>query len=154
MNFSRITENLFIGDTPQPDDYGLLWELGVRLVINMRFEKRPVSDQHSPPLNFLWLRTFDNPVLVIPIRKLVRGACAALETIQGGGKVYAHCAKGRHRGVAMGAAILIALGYRPEEAMQLIKTRRPIADPDAYYIRGRILRFARQYPPLMLERQC
>jgi hypothetical protein len=36
---------------------------------------------------------------------------AALETIRQGGKVYAHCQRGRHRGVAMGAAILIALGY-------------------------------------------
>ncbi len=145
MNFSRITEELFIGDTPRTEDYDLLRDLGVHLVINMRFEKRPAYDLHTPPLDFLWLRTFDNPFLVIPIHKLIRGASAALDTIHRGGKVYAHCAKGRHRGVAMGAAILIALGYPPAEAMQLIKAQRPIADPDAYYIRSRILRFARQY---------
>ncbi len=147
MNFSRITNDLFIGDTPQPDDYDQLRDLGVRLVINMRFEKRPSCDPHNPPLDFLWLRTFDNPILVIPIHKLMRGARAALETIHSGGKVYAHCAKGRHRGVAMGAAILIALGYQPEEAMQLIKSRRSLADPDVFYIRSRILRFARHYHP-------
>ncbi len=145
MNFSRITDYLFIGDTPHTDDYDLLRELGVRLVINMRFERRPFFDPHQPPLEFLWLRTIDSPGLVIPIRSLMRGVQAALETIQRGGKVYAHCGKGRHRGVAMGAAILIALGYEPEEAMELIKSRRSIADPDAFYIRSRILRFARQY---------
>jgi hypothetical protein len=62
-----------------------------------------------------------------------------------GGKVYAHCAKGRHRGVAMGAAILIAQGYDPDTAMNLIKLQRPSADPDLFYIRSRILRFAQAW---------
>ena len=142
MDFSRINEHLFIGDTPLLGDYDLLHELGVRLVINMRLEKRPDIDRHHPPLDFLWLPTVDTPGLVIPIRFLIRGVRAALETIQKGGKVYAHCHRGRHRGVAMGASILIALGYEPDEAIQLIKLRRPIADPDVFYIRSRILRFA------------
>ena len=76
---------------------------------------------------------------------LVRGVHAALETIQAGGKVYAHCAQGRHRGVAMGAAILIALGYDANQAMELIKAQRPSADPDMFYIRSRIFRFARAW---------
>jgi len=76
---------------------------------------------------------------------LVRGALAALETIQNGGKVYAHCAGGRHRAVTMGAAILIAQGYDPHAAMTLIKQRRSIADPFAFYIRPRILKFAREW---------
>jgi dual specificity MAP kinase phosphatase len=143
MDFSKITDNLFIGDTPRRDDYDTLRDLGVRLIINMRFEKRPDLDLHRPPLNFLWLPTIDSPGLVIPVRFLIRGVHAALETICKGGKVYAHCAKGRHRGVAMGAAILIALGYDPDEAIELIKVQRPDADPDAFYIRSRILRFAR-----------
>jgi hypothetical protein len=145
MNFSQITDCLFIGDTPGVDDYDLLRELGVSLVINMRIEKRSTRDPERPPLKFLWLPTIDSPGLLIPIRCLLRGVHHALATIRTGGKVYTHCAKGRHRGVAMGAAILIALGYDPEQAMQLIKSCRPIADPDAYYIRSRILRFARQY---------
>jgi protein tyrosine phosphatase (PTP) superfamily phosphohydrolase (DUF442 family) len=145
MNFSRITDELFIGETPRREDYDLLHELGVRLVINMRFEKRPIHDWHCPPLDFLWLPTFDTPGLVIPIRYLMRGVQAALETFQSGGKVYAHCHKGRHRGVAMGASILIALGYDPDQAMELIKVQRPVADPDIFYIRSRIMRFARAW---------
>jgi hypothetical protein len=145
MNFSQITECLFIGDTPRPEDYDLLRELGVRLVINMRFAKRPIIDLHSPPLDFLWLPTVDHPAFQIPIRYLFRGVQAALETIGSGGSVYAHCQKGRHRGAAMGASILIALGYDPDEAIELIKRMRPIADPDVFYIRGRILRFAQAW---------
>ncbi|MGA2488750.1 MAG: dual specificity protein phosphatase [Anaerolineales bacterium] len=145
MNFSQITETLFIGDTPRLGDYDLLRKMGVRLVINMRFEKRSQLDLHQPPLDFLWLPTVDTPGIVIPIRFLIRGVRAALETIQAGGKVYVHCHKGRHRGPAMGASILIALGYDPDEAIELIKLQRPIADPNAFYIRSRILRFARAW---------
>jgi protein tyrosine/serine phosphatase len=73
---------------------------------------------------------------------LIRGAQAALETIRAGGGVYTHCAYGRHRGVAMGACVLIAQGFEPFEAMELIAERRSVADPYAYYIRPRILKFA------------
>lgn len=143
MNFSPITDDLFIGAMPSVRDYDHLRGLGVRLVINMRWNAPPRPDPHDPPLDFLWLRTFDNFLLPIPIHLLVRGARTALETIRNGGKVYAHCAYGRHRGVAMGACILIAQGMTPGEAMRLIKSRRPVADPDIFYIRSRILKFAR-----------
>jgi len=145
MDFSKITDNLFIGDTPRRDEYQYLRDLGVRLIINMRIDRRLARDPHQPPLEILWLRTIDNPVFPIPLRSLMRGVHAALKTIRAGGKVYTHCAKGRHRGVAMGAAILIALGYDPQEAIELIKLQRPSADPDAFYIRRRILRFARAW---------
>ncbi|HLE90430.1 MAG TPA: hypothetical protein VI753_04710, partial [Anaerolineales bacterium] len=49
-----------------------------------------------------------------------------------------------HRGVAMGSAVLIAQGYDPHEAMKLITQRRMVADPHIFYIRNRILRFARE----------
>jgi protein-tyrosine phosphatase len=145
MDFSLITDNLFIGTTPSSEDYDHLRGLGVELVINMRMEYRPRKDPFTPPLRLLWLPTFDSPLIPIPIKALHRGVIAALETIQNGGKVYAHCAGGRHRGVTMGAAILIALGYDSHAAMTLIKQRRPIADPFAFYIRPCILKFAREW---------
>ena len=145
MDFSPITPDLFIGTTPAVEDYSRLPELGVRLVINMRWEYRPRPDPHPEPLTFLWLRTIDSPFFPIPIQKLMRGAQVALETLRSGGKVYTHCAGGRHRGVAMGAAVLIAQGLAAEQAMQLIDSRRPVADPYAFYIRPRILKFAQQW---------
>jgi protein tyrosine phosphatase (PTP) superfamily phosphohydrolase (DUF442 family) len=147
MDFSQITNDLFIGTTPTATDYNLLRDLGVRLVINMRFMRGPQPDLHPEALNFLWLRTIDSPIILVPIQKLIQGTQAALETIRNGGRVYSHCAKGRHRSVAMGAAILIAQGHTPETAMQLIKKQRPIADPGMYYIRSRILRFAQSWKP-------
>ncbi len=142
MNFSPITPDLFIGTTPASKDYNTLRELGIRLVINMRVERMPHRDAHPTPMERLWLPTFDTPLIPIPIKPLIRGTKAALETIQNGGKVFTHCAYGAHRGVVMGACILIAQGMQPVDVMELIKSKRRQADPGAFHIRPRILKFA------------
>jgi protein-tyrosine phosphatase len=145
FEFSNITDDLFIGITPLVTDYNGLRELGIKLIINMRLMHGPYPDDHPEPIKLLWLRTFDSPLFPIPISKLMTGAKAALATIEAGGKVYVHCAGGRHRGVAMGSCILIAQGYEPEAAIKLISERRLVADPNIYYIRERILQFAREW---------
>src|SRR5574341_1357304 len=81
MDYSKITDDLFIGTTPTVPDYEHLRELGVRLVINMRWEFRPPPDSFEPPLRFLWQRTFDSPLIPIPMWALHRGAQAALEAV-------------------------------------------------------------------------
>lgn len=145
MNFSQITDDLYIGSMPSLVDYDQLRDLGIRLILNMRFTLAPEPDPHSQPMSTLWLRSIDSPFFPIPISNLIRGAQAALTTILDGGKVYAHCAYGRHRGPAMGACILIAQRYDPFDAMRLIRQRRAIANPSAWYIRPRILKFAKEW---------
>ncbi len=145
MDFSQITEDLFIGPMPTAADYDLLHSLGVRLVLNMRFARRLPPGLLHPPMEVIWLRSLDNPLFPIPLKLLRQGTHAALSTIAAGGKVYPHCAYGRHRSVAMGAAILVAQGYTPHDAMTLIKEKRPQADPDAFYIKSRILAFAKRW---------
>ncbi len=145
MNFSRITDYLYIGTTPKVQDYALLHELGVKLVINMRIGAPPTPDSHLPPMNRLWLPVIDSPIFPIPIRFLKHGVRQALKVIDAGGAVYAHCSKGRHRGVAMGACILIAEGMTTEQAIELIKRQRPISDPQARYIKRRIMKFEREW---------
>ncbi len=145
MNFSPITDNLFVGTSPKRRDFDVLRELGVTLVINMRWMPGPRPPVDDPALRYLQFRTFDNPLLPIPLRALVQGVQAALDEIKAGGKVYTHCAAGRHRSVAMAAAILIAQGRPLEEAMALIKERRPVADPQAFHIRRRIELFSRNW---------
>jgi protein tyrosine phosphatase (PTP) superfamily phosphohydrolase (DUF442 family) len=145
MNFSPITDDLFIGTTPASEDYDQLRDLGVRLVINMRFSLGPRPDPRQTPMQTLWLRSLDSPFFLISIRKLMRGAHAALKVIQDGGKVYTHCAYGRHRGVAMGTCVLVAQGMHPLDAMDLVAERRAVADPYAFYICPRILKFAKEW---------
>jgi len=117
----------------------------VKLVINMRVERRPHRDRFDSPISFLWLPSFDSPLVPIPLKFLRRGVESALGTIRDGGKVYAHCAGGVHRGVTMGACILIAQGHESTDAMNLIKKRRRVADPFVFYIRSRILKFEKEW---------
>ena len=152
MNFSQITDDLFIGNTPLAADYDQLRNLGVRLIINMRFSRGPEPDPAPSPLRLLWLRSIDSPFFPISMHSLMYGAQAALETVRAGGKVYSHCAYGKHRSVAMGACILIAQGMDALSAMELIKSRRAVADPDAFYIRPRILKFVDEWQLLQLQR--
>ncbi len=141
MDFSKITEDLYIGTMPSRLHYDELRDLGVRLIINMRFSRGPTRS----PIQVLWLRTIDSPLFPMPIDKLLQGARAALDTIRSGGHIYVHCAYGRHRSVVMGACILIAQGMSVEKAIETIKRQRSAADPDVYYMKSRILRFAREW---------
>lgn len=145
MNYSKINDSLYVGTTPKSKDYDTLRELGIELVINMRFGLPPRRDRHIPPMKSLWLPAIDSPIFPIPIRALNAGVQEALKVIDRGGVVYVHCSRGRHRGPAIGACILIAQGMSADEAMQLIKQNRPVADPQAWYIRRRIMMFARQW---------
>jgi protein tyrosine phosphatase (PTP) superfamily phosphohydrolase (DUF442 family) len=142
MNYSKITDYLYIGTAPKSDDYAALHELGVSLVINMVILSPPRRDPHSPPVRSLWLPTIDSPLFPIPIPALRKGTVEALNVIKSGGIVFAHCAKGRHRGPAMGACIMIAQGMSAEQSIALIKQQRPVADLHIWYIRRRIEKFA------------
>lgn len=148
MNFSSITDTLLVGTAPGRRDFDTLRGLGVSLVINMRWMPGPRPIASDPSLRYVWYRTFDNPLFPIPLRALIQGVQEALEEIRSGGIVYTHCAAGRHRSVAMAAAILIAQGSEPREAMRLIKERRPVADPQAFHIRRRIELFADHWASL------
>lgn len=126
-------------------DYPTLHQLGIGLVINLRFERPPLPSWFRYPLPTLWLPAFDAPFLFVPIRTLHRGVKSALQVIERGQNVYTHCAKGVHRSVALAACILIAQGHTPEWAVQLLKERRQAAEPEAWYVHRQILRFARAF---------
>ena len=145
MNFSEISDDLIVGTTPSVEDYRELANLGVRMIINMRAEYRPRPDPHVPPMILVWLPSVDSFLFPISIQKLKRGARSALDIIRDGSRVYVHCAYGVHRAAAMGSCILIAQGYDPQSAMDLVRAKRPQADPYAFYIRPRILKFAAEW---------
>ena len=145
MDVSQITDRLFIGSQPEAKAYDAFRNKGISLLINTRHETPPHPDVHNTPLQFLWIRTRDNPLFPIPMNALAQGAQAALDEFQRGGRVLVYCAHGRHRSVAMASAVLIAQGYSAADAMHLIKTRRPKADPYLFYIRWRIQKFEKYW---------
>jgi hypothetical protein len=59
MDISQITDYLYVGAQPEAAHADQLRTLGVRLIISMRGERRPPTELEQPPLNVLWLKTFD-----------------------------------------------------------------------------------------------
>ena len=145
MDISQITDYLYVGAQPNAAHADELRALDVRLIISMRGERRPPATFSQPPFSVLWLKTYDTFLTPIPIHKLMEGVRAALPVIQSGGRVLTHCQRGRHRGVAMAAAILIAMGYSADEAMRLLRERRALAHPEAWHIRRQIKKFEKQW---------
>jgi protein-tyrosine phosphatase len=146
MEISKITSDLFISARPDPERADTLQALNIGLIIDMRGEHRPKDIFRQPPFSLLWLRTYDFFFTPIPMHVLEQGVRAALNTVAQGRCVLVHCQHGRHRSVAMAAAILIAQGYTAKDAMRLIKAKRRVADPQIWYIRGRIEQFEKYWP--------
>jgi protein tyrosine phosphatase (PTP) superfamily phosphohydrolase (DUF442 family) len=141
MDISQITKHLYIASRIKDDDIEAILQLGPDLVISMIVQRRPPKTLVAERLVVLWLRTFDFPLIPIPLRALKRGVEAALPVTQNGGRVLVFCEGGRHRSVAMASCILIGQGYSADEAMQLISSKREVADPYAWHIQRQIRRF-------------
>jgi len=144
---SQITDYLFISAWPRGEHVEEIVALGVRLVLSMHWI-RPTKTLGHPPVQLLWLPTIDNPLFPISLKTLNKGVQAALPVIASGGSVLVHCKAGVHRSVAQAACVLIGIGYNADDAMQLIKEKRAVADPYAGYIQKRIRLFEMQWPDL------
>jgi hypothetical protein len=141
MDISQITEHLYIASLVRTGDLEAVLRLEPGLIISMIVQRRPPKALSAEGLDVLWLRTFDFPLIPIPLRTLKRGVEAALPVIHEGGRVLVFCEGGRHRSVAMASCILIGQGYSADEAMQLISSKRAVADPYARHIQSQIRRF-------------
>ena len=137
MDISQITDYLYVSGWPNGRDAADIKALDIRLIISMTW-RSPDRSLRQPPLQLLRIPSLDSPLTPIPLSALQKGVEAALPMIQNGGAVLTHCRHGRHRSVAMAATILIGTGMTADEAMALIKEKRPAADPYIFYIRQRI----------------
>ncbi len=145
---SAITDQLFIAARPHFRHVEEVRGLGVDLVLSMIWFAPPrVLTRH--PFRLIRLPTIDFPLLPIPLFMLRRGVTAALPVMDAGGRVLIYCLAGRHRSVAMASCILIARGMTADEAMDVILSHRPVADPHAPHIERRIRAFERD----LLRRQ-
>jgi prolyl-tRNA editing enzyme YbaK/EbsC (Cys-tRNA(Pro) deacylase)/protein tyrosine phosphatase (PTP) superfamily phosphohydrolase (DUF442 family) len=145
MDISEITNDVYVGTQPDATHAEKLQNLNIGLIINMRAEKGPDPAFGQAPFSSLWLRTHDTFFTPISVATLEQGVRAALTVIGQGRRVFVHCQVGRHRSVAMAAAILIAQGYSARDAMRLLREKRKLADPQIWYIRRQIEKFEKHW---------
>jgi protein-tyrosine phosphatase len=140
FNISEITNYLYISSFPRREHAEQIRALGVRLIVSM-YIKKPDKIFREPPIELLWMPVVDSPITPIPLNVFRRGVRAALPVINEEGKVLVHCRWGVHRSVAMACCILIGKGYTTNQAIELVKRQRAVADPGAGYILARIKKF-------------
>ena len=144
FNYSQITDQLYIGAWPVAENYNQIVDLGVRLVINMDWV--PADPKLSePPLQVLTVVTHDSPVTPMPLKKIWIGVRAAEEAMDKGDNVMVYCKVGRHRSATMACCILVSQGCTADEAIQLVRERRPVARPDHANFKRVIEKFEREW---------
>ena len=139
-DISQITDYLFISVWPEARHADEIVQLGIGLVLSMHWLP-PQRALRRLPVTVRWLPTIDTPLTPMPLRTLRRGVEAALPVIRDGGRVLCHCKAGVHRSVAMASCVLIGMGLSAQDAMSTVKLGRAVADPDAAYVRRRIVAF-------------
>jgi protein-tyrosine phosphatase len=135
MNLSWITPSLAVGGRIHTRDIPRLAELGITAVIDCREE---ASDDELAMarngIDFLRLPTPDAHTLTQD--SLDRGVVWVRERMVQGGRVYVHCSHGVGRAPELGACVLVADGYLPGRALELICARRWQALPNEEQVLG------------------
>ena len=144
MDISKITSYLYVSSKLQAGHMQELPARNIGLAISM-IVGQPPPDFSDHACRMVWLQTCDSILIPIPVKELMSGVQAALPVIQSGQSVLVYCAKGRHRSVAMAAAVLIAMGQTACEATQLLRAQRKAADPQAWHISRRIHKFEKYW---------
>ena len=145
MDISKITDYLYVSSRIGKEHADELRALGFDLIISMIAEAPPDEIYALPPFKTLWIRTYDTFFIPISVKKLLAGVEAALPIVQNKGKVLVFCREGKHRSIAMAAAILISMGYTSAQAINLLAAARKAADPRMFYIWMQIKAFERYW---------
>lgn len=134
-NASRVTDRLWIGgdlEVFDPDlSFAQLDELddaGITDIVDLRLEwddEEWVTAQ-MPHLRYRWLGV-DDAGQAMPDEWFEVGTAHVVRQLNSGATVLVHCHMGINRAPSMGFAVLLALGWDPIEALDLIRAKRPIA---------------------------
>jgi protein tyrosine phosphatase (PTP) superfamily phosphohydrolase (DUF442 family) len=129
LNLSRITDQLVVGGSVPSRAYPRLKAMGVTAVIDLREEaKDDAAALERLGIELLYLPATDR--YAASQDQLRQGAQWALERINRGGQVYAHCKHGVGRGPLMGLAILVAQGQTASSSLKLLRSKRWQAAPN------------------------
>ena len=122
IKYSLVAPGVLVG--PQYRQAGLrrLTEMGVRYCVNMRIEFDD-AEHGLAPEHYCHLPTLDDEAPTL--EHLRRGVEFVDGAVSEGESVYIHCGGGIGRAPTMAAAYFISRGYTLEDAVALIREKRP-----------------------------
>lgn len=140
FGFAEVADDLLVGAYPQDaDDVAALRDAGVTRIFNL------VQDsEYDEGARDACVTALDDAGIeerrvelidyggLLPAQ-IELAAQAALAWLQQGERVYVHCRAGWQRSAAVAAAIVtLRAGVEPLEALELIRERKPTANPLAH----------------------
>ena len=135
MDMTWITERIALGGAIWSDsNMQEVARSGVTHIIDMQIEFDDTELARAYGIEVLWNGTDDDfqPKPPELLDKGVKFGLAALE--EESCKLYIHCAAGVHRAAMMTLALLGAMGWDLDEAMETIQRRRPVVDFADVYV--------------------
>jgi protein-tyrosine phosphatase len=137
MDITWVTDRIGVG--------GGIWhernmmevvEVGITHIIDMQIEFDDTRLAEPYGVRVLWNPT-DDDFRAKPTELLQRGVDFALEALEEPeSKLFIHCAAGVHRAPMMTLAVLRAMGWSLEDAMETIEERRDVVDFADVYVRS------------------
>jgi hypothetical protein len=146
LDISWVMDRIAVGGWIETEEkMRAVVEAGITHVIDMAWE---FDDTPLEQFGIKVLLNFtDDDFQIKPPELLHKGVEFALEALQQpGSKLLIHCVAGRHRGPMMTLAVLGALGWSLEDAMQIIADRRPVVDWAPVYVES-VANFLSSYLP-------
>ncbi|HUO13629.1 MAG TPA: dual specificity protein phosphatase [Verrucomicrobiae bacterium] len=137
MDITWVTERIAVGGGIwNAENMRKVVDAGVTHIIDMQveFDDRPLANGHE--VEVLWNPT-DDDFEPKPPELLRRGVEFAVSALAGeDAKVFIHCAAGVHRAPMMALAVMGSMGWELEDAMDVIQSRRAVADFADVYVRS------------------
>ncbi|HEY7353098.1 MAG TPA: dual specificity protein phosphatase [Terriglobales bacterium] len=135
VDMTWVTPRIAVGGGIwSPENMAELARTGVTHIIDMQieFDDTPLAEPHE--IQVLWNATDDDfqPKPPELFERGVEFAARALD--QGDSKLYIHCAAGVHRAPMMTLGVLCSMGWEMENAMAMIRSRRPVVDFADVYV--------------------
>jgi Dual specificity phosphatase, catalytic domain len=137
MDITWMTDRIAVGGGIwTPYNMAAVAAEGITHIIDMQIECDDTPLAVGFDIEVLWNPTDDDfePKPPELFRRGVEFAEAALEIP--GAKLFIHCAAGVHRAPMMALAVFASMGWDIEDAMQMIETKRPVADFAEVYVRS------------------
>ena len=137
IDITWVTDRIAVGGGIwNAENMAAVSRAGITHIIDMQieFDDTALAGQHG--IAVCWNPVDDDfePKAPEVFARGVKFALAALEESEA--KLFVHCAAGVHRAPMMTLALLGVMGWKMEDAMELIEVRRPAADFADVYVRS------------------
>ena len=152
MDMTWVTDRIALGGGIWTDDKMIeVVRAGVTHIVDMQIEWDDTALAKPYGVKVLWNPT-DDDFRLKSATLLQRGVDFVLQALDDAdNKVFIHCAAGVHRAPMMALAVLRAIGFGLDDAMDMIQSRRPVVDFADVYVRS-VERFMRSYQAAQPER--